>query len=117
MLMRLYGILCVCISLLFYGREFQTYTKVDRPSPGWIVQLVGVSSVHQKVAGSNLGQDTYLGCRLGYIRERTNLCICFSHSPLSFSLSLSLSFFSPLSNSIKTYFQVKIKTIFLRRQT
>ena len=37
--------------------------KNDEKGPGHVAQLVGTSSVHQKVAGSIPSQGTHLGCR------------------------------------------------------
>ena len=52
--------------------------------------------MHQRVAGSVLGQGTYLGCRFdpwsGCVREATDQCFSFT----SMFLFLSLSF-PPLS--------------------
>ena len=75
-----------------------------------MVQLVGVSSLHQKAAGSIPGQGTYLGCRFDprwrCVQEATDQCF----SLISMFLSL-LSFPSLKKKNPWTYSQVRIKNI------
>ena len=62
--------------------------------PCQVAQLVGASSIHKKVVGLIPSQDTHLGCgfnpRSLQVGETTDQCL-----PLSFSLSLFLTFSLP----------------------
>ena len=59
-------------------------------SSGWVAQLAGPSSVHQKVVGLISSQGTYLGCEFdlqsGRIWEATDRCPPPSLPPLSLPL-------------------------------
>ena len=72
--------------------------KQQHSCPGRVAQLVGASSVYQKVAGLIPGQDTSLGCRFnprpGPVPEMAGFSLshgCFSPSLLPSLKSINIS--------------------------
>ena len=79
-------------------------------SPGWVAQLVGVSSGNQKVSGSVPGQGTYLGCRyhppskcvqslVQACKEATNWCFSLALMFIYLLSSLSKAMKEKMSSS------------------
>ena len=60
-------------------------------SPGWVAQLLGASSVHQKAVGLIDSQSTYLGCgsdlRSGRTWEATDQCFSLFLKSINIYLS------------------------------
>ena len=87
-----------------HKREFLTFVEFskwsfsmrkDWKSPDEVAQLVGESSLHQKVSGLTPGQGTYLGYGFNFWSRRIvgqpiNVSTFLSLSLCHFSLSLSL---------------------------
>lgn len=81
---------------------------VKKLSSGWVAQLVAASSLHQKGAGSILGQSTYLGRGwhpwMGHVWEETDGCFSY----IDVSLSSPLPFLSK-NKKTNTYPRVTTK--------